>query len=382
MHIEKKIVRSGFDGKTCWVHARPAVIPAQNGNNPVIIITAYPLKLTGDDVFFATHTMYSEDMGETWTDFIPSKETLGRKKIAGGLEEVPCDLMPSWHEATQKVFVTGQTAVYKDDELTPGLRPRSTIWSVLDPNKRTWSNYQKLVMPDAEKFFNSGAGSTQRVDLPNGDILLPIYFCNRETTGVAGNLYCATVMRCSFDGVNLRYIEHGSELSIGQGRGLYEPSLCTVKERYFLTMRNDDAGYVSSSDDGLNFCKPKVWTFEDGSDLGNYNTQQHWLVYEDKLFLIYTRRGANNDNVFRHRAPLFIAEVDIENLCVIRHSELELVPNRGARLGNFGVTRLSQNEYLVVVSEWMQTKSPNPHDYKVCQKYGSDNSIFMVKVTF
>ena len=207
-------------------------------------------------------------------------------------------------------------------------------------------------------------------------------FYNSEAASSGYNIYCTTVMRCSFDGVNLRYIEHGSELSIDQPRGLYEPSLCMVKDRYFLTMRNDETGYVCSSDDGLNFCEPMAWTFDDGSDLGNYNTQQHWLVHEDRLFLIYTRRGANNDNVFRHRAPLFMAEVDRNKLCVIRNSELELVPNRGARLGNFGITRLSPNEYLIVVSEWMQTKNPDPYDYSVCQKYGSDNSIFMVKVTF
>jgi hypothetical protein len=155
-----------------------------------------------------------------------------------------------------------------------------------------------------------------------------------------------------------------------------------VKGRFILTLRNDEAGYVCDSDDGLHFSTPKLWAFDDGSDLGNYNTQQHWLAHEDRLFLIYTRRGANNDNVMRHRAPLFMAEVDPEKLCVIRDSEIELVPNRGARLGNFGVSRLSANEYLVVVSEWMQTTQPDPFDYTVCQKYGSDNSIFMVKVTF
>ncbi len=38
-------------------------------------------------------------------------------------------------------------------------------------------------------------------------------------------------------------------------------------------------------------------------------------------FLVYTRRGADNDHVFRHRAPLFIAQVDPKRLDVIRASE-------------------------------------------------------------
>lgn len=76
------------------------------------------------------------------------------------------------------------------------------------------------------------------------------------------------------------------------------------------------------------------WTFDDGSELGNYNTQQHWVTHGDSLFLVYTRKGANNDHVFRHRAPLFIAKVDPEKLTVLRATEQILVPERGARLAN------------------------------------------------
>ena len=386
MHIERKIVHTGFDGKTCWVHARPAVIPARNGNPPLIVITAYPLDLTGDDVFFATHSMYSEDMGETWTGLIPSEDTLGRRKISGGREEIPSDWMPAWHEASQTILMTGHTVIY-DGEKIADIRPRSTVWTTLDIESRQWSGYRKLEMPGGEKFFSAGAGSTQRVDLPGGDILLPIYFTRGEQSLTQPftwdrDRFCATVLRCSFDGVNLKYIEHGTELFTDQPRGFCEPSLCTVNGRFFLTLRNDEFGYVCTGDDGLNFSEPKIWTFDDGDVLGNYDTQQHWLVHEDQLFLIYTRRGADNNNVKGHRAPLFMAEVDQERMCVIRDSEVILAPNRGARLGNFGVCRLSAAEYLVVVSEWMQTKNPNPFDYTVCQKYGSDNSIFMVKITF
>ena len=79
---------------------------------------------------------------------------------------------------------------------------------------------------------------------------------------------------------------------------------------------------------------------------GNYNTQQHWVSHSDALFLVYTRRGANNDHVTRHRAPLFIARIDPESLQVIRSSEQILVPEFGARLGNFGVTEIQQKRDL------------------------------------
>lgn len=87
---------------------------------------------------------------------------------------------------------------------------------------------------------------------------------------------------------------------------------------------------------------------------------------------MYTRTGANNDHVFRHRAPLLMARVDPEQLCVLRHTERMLVPRRGARLGNFGVTEVTPNETWVTVAEWMQPAG--------VEKYGSDNSIFAVKL--
>ncbi|MBS3762593.1 MAG: exo-alpha-sialidase, partial [Planctomycetes bacterium] len=116
----------------------------------------------------------------------------------------------------------------------------------------------------------------------------------------------------------------------------------------------------------------RPWLFDDGTELGNYNTQQHWVTHSNGLFLVYTRRGLGNDHVFRHRAPLMIAEVDPEELVVIRDTERELVPNRGARLGNFAVTDVSPSETWVVVAEWMQ-----PVD---CEKYGSDNTIWAARL--
>ena len=139
-----------------------------------------------------------------------------------------------------------------------------------------------------------------------------------------------------------------------------------------MTIRNDEKGFVTKSKDGLQFEKYVPWTFDDGSDLGNYNTQQHWVTHSEGLFLVYTRRGANNDHVFRHRAPLFIAQVDPEKLCVIRETEQILVPERGARLGNFCVTNVCENETCVTVSELMQ-----PHGV---EKYGSDGSVFVARI--
>ncbi len=224
-----------------------------------------------------------------------------------------------------------------------------------------------MQLPDEVKFQSAGAGSQQRWDLADGDILLPIYHKDP-----AAKQYASTVLRCRFDGKELSYVKHGDELTIDVKRGLYEPSIIRFGSRFFLTLRNDDHGYVSRSEDGLRWSEPQKWAFDDGSDLGNYNTQQHWVTHGDGLFLVYTRRGADNDHVFRHRAPLFIAQVDPNTLRVIRDTEQILVAERGARLGNFGITEYSPNETWVTVTEWMQPAT--------AVEYGSDNTIWVVRL--
>lgn len=300
--------------------------------------------------------------------------TLGRRRQPNGLVAVICDFTPKWHAKTGKLLGTGHIAVYRGDRLA-GDYERRTAYSVYAPNTRTWTPWRTVKMPDKTLFHSSGAGCTQRVDLPNGDILLPIY-----CTAKGEKCSTATVMRCRFDGETLSYVEHGTALTTNIPRGYGEPSLARCQGRFYLTLRNDRAAYVTCGSDGLHFDPPRKWTFDDGKDLGSYNTQQHWVTHGDGLFLVYTRRGAKNDHVFRHRAPLFIAQVDPQRLCVIRKTERILVPERGARLGNFGVTDVNQRETWVTVAEWMQSKAPHWMDLTQCEKYGSNNSVFAARI--
>src|SRR5690606_41108405 len=101
---------------------------------------------------------------------------------------------------------------------------------------------------DDPKFETAGAGCVQRFDLDDGTILLPVYFKSREETA-----YSVSVLRCAFDGSELKYLGHGSELTVPVKRGLYEPCLVRHGGRSYLTMRNDEHGYVSVSDDGSQF---------------------------------------------------------------------------------------------------------------------------------
>lgn len=377
--VQLDTVRSGFDHVTCWVHARAGAIPAGGKDGmPAVVLVMQKLLLSGSDIFYAVNEMRTDDMGETWTGPV-AHESLGRRQEADGIEACPCDPTPKWHQATGKLLCIGQVARYGGDELA-GDYPRQTAYYVYDPDARTWTPWDVVEMPDEPKFFSAGAGSMQRVDLLDGTILVPIYFRPPVERDVWYDPYASTVMRCAFDGSKLTYIEHGNELTVPEGRGMCEPSLTQYRGRFFMTIRNDHLGYVTSGDDGLHFDEPRPWTFDDGSDLGNYNTQQHWVTHSDGLFLVYTRKGADNDHVFRHRAPLFMAEVDPERLCVIRETERIIVPERGARLGNFGVVDVTPEETWVIVAEWMQTNSPDPHDSTVCEGYGSDNSVFAARI--
>lgn len=368
--VQLDVIHRGYDGRTCWVHPRAGAIP---GEPPMVVLTMQRLLLTGSDVFFALNEMRTDDLGKTWSGPTEHPETLGRREEADGVIVATCDFTPKWHAASQKLLGIGHTVRYQNERVIPN-RNRETAYAVYDPSQRTWTPWTTLEMPDRWKFQSAGAGSVQRLDLPDGDILLPIYFKNPTQT-----TYRTTVLRCAFDGATLRYREHGAELTVEEGRGLYEPSLTWFQGRYYLTLRNDSAGYVAVGTDGLRFDAPRKWCWDDGSELGNYNTQQHWVTHSQGLFLVYTRKGANNDHVFRHRAPLFIAQVDPNTCRVIRRTERVLVPERGARLGNFGVTQVSEQETWVTVAEWMQTWGPDiviPPD----NKYRADNSVYVARI--
>ena len=75
-----------------------------------------------------------------------------------------------------------------------------------------------------------------------------------------------------------------------------------------------------------------------------------------------------------------MAEFDEENLCLIKESEMIIVPERGARLGNFGVTPVSDSESWVIVSEWMQGLQGGKSIDDI-EKCGGNNTFFISKLT-
>ncbi|MEZ6048333.1 MAG: sialidase family protein [Planctomycetaceae bacterium] len=362
--IERTVATSGFDGVYCWVHPRAGAIP---GETPSVVMTMQHLWLKGSDVFQPLKEMRTDDLGKSWSG--PSDTTFAHRDEEGEVTVGVCDFTPQWHAKTGKLLGVGHTVRYKDIHVQKGRRKRETSYAVYDNEKRAWSDWDVVQMPDMQnKFYHAGAGCAQRVDLPNGEILIPYYFSDGNNP-----FRKATVMRCQFDGEKLSYLEYGTEIDIPTERGALEPSLTFFQDEYFMTIRHGDGhGYVARSKDGLNFEPHQPWKWDDGSVLSTGDTQQHWVSHQEGLYLVFTYKRDDNKHVFRQRAPLFMAEVNAENLTLKKDTLQVLVPERGARLGNFAVATVSPHETWVTVAEWMQPVG--------CEKYGSDNSVYAVKI--
>ena len=335
------------DGKFLWFHPRVAAIPGMGEDGGPRVVMTLQQHLHVSDFYSGLYVMTTDDLGAAWTD-PEERPELAWKEEADGIIMAVCDVTPGWHAPTGKLLAIGAKVRYKDGhQLYDKPASRAGAYAVHDPATGTWSPWRVIEMPDTDtKFYNVTPGCTQWLVLEDGTLLLPIYF-----KGPSGDCSSVTVLHCAFDGDALTYVEHGDEIHLDVPRGAGEPSLIAFKGRYYMTIRNDVKGYVTAGDDGLHFQPIAPWTFDDGAELGSYNTQQHWLAHGDGLFLTYTRRGADNDHIFRHRAPLFIAQVDPERLCVIRESERVLIPERGATLGNFGAAPIDEHEAWVTVSE-------------------------------
>ena len=376
--LDLKTVIEGYDRKTGWFQPRTGLIPPRT-----VILTMAQNQLWGSDIFTAVRTMRSDDGGATWS--APEAQArLDRHTLPDGYDVCPCDMTPLWHAASGRLLATGHVAVYRPDGRVAedNGHPRGLCYSGFNPEAGTWAEWRTLDYPDPEKFFWAGAGCTQRVDRPDGTLLIPVYVMSRAQVG--SNFWKAcfttTVVHASYVGETLRYLGHGDELSVPEPRGLCEPSLTVFQGRYFLTMRNDLRGYVASGTDGLHFEKPEPWRFDDGQELGSYNTQQHWVTHSDGLFLAYTRRGADNDEIVRHRAPLFLAQVDPDTRRVVRSTERVIVPKRGAQLGNFGAVNVSPRESWVITSECMQGDAKNPQDLELTERRGGNNRVCLARI--
>ena len=376
-----------------WLQARTAHVP---GEVPltVTILNQTMNRFTHDycDIFHCI----SRDNGVNWTE--PSQvPSLRRATTEDGYDVVPSDMWTQQHPQSAKVIAVGVSFHFYQGRHEHHLKQQAA-YAVMDPATETWSALQALEVPatdhDDLPMLAVSAGCSQRVDLPDGDVLVPLRYIPSATLdkeadtfdyGGEAVLYNSIVARCGFDGHILTYKEHGTQHSITRehsrrlakrreeefsARGLYEPSLTTYEGTFFLTMRSDHSAFVCKGTDGINFETAREWTFDDDEILGSYCTQQHWATIGGRLYLLYCRPSGHNDHVFRHRAPIFMAEVDPERLQVIRDTERTAVPENNAGMGNFGVCQIDENESWVTVGEGMRSGA----------REGDINNVLLAKI--
>jgi len=356
------------EGNEQWdlTQARTAYVP---GEKPFSITTMSRTAKVGAHGFHDIYASYSRDRGESWSEptVLPP---LKRSRRDDGVELACGDLYPAWNAAHKKVLITGKIFKFEDGTKENTLL-EETLYAVFDPVTMECGPRRILELPETDHegkpFLAPNAGCHQRVDLPNGEVMLPV----RYQKAAKPRNYTSVVARCEFDGETLTWVEHGSEHSIPTKRGLYEPSVTKFGDEYFLTVRADDGAWVTKSKDGIHYEEHIPWRFDDGELLGSYNTQQHWAEISGGLYLIYTRKGADNDHIMRHRAPLFIAQVDPEKLQVIRSTEQILVPENHATLGNSGVCQISPDEAWITVAEGRVSNG---------KRAGENNKILLAKV--
>jgi len=355
-------IPGNYNGKTCYVHARACAL-----DENTFLMTMQKLDVSGSDLFSPLEAFRSTDGGKT---FLPDGHQTGftAQYNPDGSRTLACDYTHLLHKKTGVPLICGHSVSYNPDSQVPiSGKPVFTAYHTYDLASGLYSPLKKVDVPADIYPMGCATGCSQFIEEPNGDVLIPVAM-NRQKTlhSTAG------VMRCSFDGERLQFLEMSNELAWHEPRGLGEGSLCKFGDKYYLTLRNDYHGFWSVSEDGKHFSDPQVWTWDTGLELPNYNTQQHWLICGSRLYLVYTRRSGNNDHVFRHRAPLYIAQVDTDTMTILRHTEQIAVPERGARLGNFGVTMIHENKSIITVTEWMQPAG--------CENYGSSNALFITTV--
>ncbi len=306
--------------------------------------------ITGSDYFHPVQWSESRELGRTWSDPKPVPD-MGRHPGPDGLDEGYCDTVPEYHEPTRTVIAMAHNVYYKNGKLA---RPNDQRWPVycVRSANGTWGNVRKLEWsdPDATAIYTSNC--SQRVTLPDGDVLVPL------SHGPSGRLdRGVTVVRCGFDGETMRVKARGNTLRLSVGRGLLEPSLATFDGAIYMTIRAENGqGFVTRSRDGLDWSPMVPWQFDDGEPAGMSTTQQRWLPHSDGLLLVYTRRDASNTKVMRWRAPLWVSEVDTKKLALKRSTERIAIPMNtdGVRnaaevehQGNFHTTAISANESLI-----------------------------------
>ena len=341
-----------------------------DGGGPEVVVRA--LQLTGNDMG-PLHWTATRDLGKTWMPPWESMTLLGEPAGDSVFEKI--HVMPHDHAPTGTMLGLGRTYFTRDtgsdpmqkDETHIYGRPGGAVYAVWNDGRGDWEPWRRLELPrDDHKgtLFRFG-GAAQAHVCEDGTILKPTVRHHSD-----GRTYVGAV-RLAFDGETVTVVEVGDVVGEATPGGICEPSMVAFGGRYLMTIRSeygvpennhDGRMYHAVSDDGVEWKDFAPWRWDDGEPVDTEQTQQHWLKQGDSLFLVYTRRGELSNGVFRSRAPLWIARVDPETVRLIRETERIVIPENGARMGNFAVESVTEDEVWVITGEWLEQFVPGMKD--------------------
>lgn len=351
---ERVIYENSGENPYWWSHLRCTSIPQGEGEAPQILCTVSkdPKENPNlSDVFYDIAVSVSHDLGASWSPFdvIPQYRW---KTLPDGYEGMLIDPVPLYHSASGKVILFGMAQSY-DSALAK--KHNYPAYAVYDPQTAVWSSDWTLFnWPGV--YGHTGSVVPYLAEDGSGDILWPINSLDGKGT--------LQVVKCSFNGTALAYVGQGSPIANTGGKGNrsgIEPSLTRFNGTYFITMRDDLQNRLAKSSDGLTWEPAVPLTWDDGTVVdGSMNTQMHWITRPDGPYLVYTRQDASNPDVFRYRAPLWMARVDPVTLRLKKSTErvVMAITNDRAQLGNFGTADITPELSIVTSNEW-NSVSPN-----------------------
>ncbi|HEY8502929.1 MAG TPA: GDSL-type esterase/lipase family protein, partial [Gemmataceae bacterium] len=238
--IKLETVLKHDDGKFLWFHPRVAPVPGGGKEDKPAIVMTLQKHLRTSDHYSGLSVMRTDDLGKTWSA-PDARPELDWRREPGGVNVAVADVTPGWHAATGKVIAIGAEVRYSPagEQLEDKPRAHQTAYAVFDPKAGKWSGWKRLAMPEGEEFNFARSACSQFVVKPDGKLLVPFYHGRN-----AKEPWAITVFECSFDGEELKPVKRGNTLSLQVARGFAEPSLAFFGGRYYLTIRNDEKGYV------------------------------------------------------------------------------------------------------------------------------------------
>ena len=362
----------------------PKIFTDGNGNT---FLTYQILNMDGVDVFSGFYISRWDAENNVWGepkrcevgDPVAEQRTSGQKKSVAYPEYV------GYHNG--KWYVFGNTTMYNDalttlyqtyEDNKPFAWP---VYMTFDPEQGDFTSCEPFDFPIEN--YALAYPFEQVVWKEDGHVLIPFYYSLKNNT----KNYKVVVVEYSVDASTGKptVVACGKTIDASASYSIGEPSLVKYGSKYYITIRlNDDdntkpnkSGIWAVSDDGLNFSSPVEWNWDSDDEFFNMSTQQHWVKVGGELYLVYTRDNGSNSDILRHRAPLYMAKFDTEKGLLLKATEQAIVPKRGARLGNFYVSDISESEQWLITAEWMQDTASKPINPGAV---AADNSLWIVRI--